>query len=192
VSPPLYGLRLDNLLGSGPYTFSFDYSDANGTAGVTLEYDSTANEIHIQGRAYGGKDVGGAYDAVEKGWIDIDFTYRLNIIVADKDNGDPGNDLYVTQAHAQNNGTITLDGWGGNQVFNLQDKQGDSHSFVFDNDDDHKNNAGFAANPLVWSGTGWLMGAGSGTRDWTFWAEEMAAVPVEEQSWTDVKEIYAR
>ena len=190
VAPPPYGLRLDNLLGSGRYTFSFDYADSTGMSGVMLEYNDATNEIHIFGRAYGGKDVGAVYDAVEQGWVDIDFTYRLNVIVADNANGDPGNDLYVTLNDVQNNGTVMLDGWGGNQTFNIQDKVSGNRSFRFDNDNDHKGNGTFAGDPMIWSGTGWLMGAGSGTRDFTFWGEEMMMVPIEEKSWTDVKSLF--
>jgi len=190
--PPTYGLRIDELLGAGVYTFSFDYIDGNGSAGVTLTHDDITGEIHIFGRVYGGKDLGGAWDAAEQGWMDVDFTYRDNIQTSDNCAGDPGNDVYVTAESANNSGTFTLDGWGGNAVFNFSDKAGSSGcTFIFDNDTDSKGNAGIAGDPMKYSASGWIKPPTSGSRDWLFVAV-MGTVPVEEMTWGSVKAKYAR
>jgi len=190
--PPLYGLRLDDLLEVGIYTFDFDYSDSSGSASMSMTWDDKASTIHIWGRAYGGRDVGGTYDAAQRGWVDIDFTYRAFILRADNRLGDYGDDLFVLDHDDKNNGFIELLDWGGDQTFDLTDKSNSVDTFEFDNDWDHKWNASFANNPLIWSGSGWLTGAGAGVRDWSFWAEEIIGVPVDQTSWSAVKRIYSR
>lgn len=175
--PPTYGLRLDDLLGPGDYTFSFDYFDGFEHASMTLEARDTLGEIHISGRAYGGKDIGGDWDPVEQGWIDIDFTYRQNVIRADDISGTPGDDFYVLVADPNNNGTITLDGWGGDVTINYSDKAADGYSFIFDSDEDSKGNSAIANDPTIWSAAGWLMGHGSPYRDWLFIGELNMTVP---------------
>jgi hypothetical protein len=192
INPPTYGLRLDDLLASGEYTFSFDYVDMSGAAGVVLAYDDVNNTIHISGRAYGGKDIGGAWDGAESGWIDIDFLFAANVAERDNCAGAAGNDLYVTGESLANNGTISLDGWGGDQVFSFTDKaDGSGCTFVFDNDTDSKGNAGIANDPSMWSGSGWLMPPTSGSRDWLF-IGEMQSLPTEEATWGKVKALYRK
>ncbi len=187
VAPPTYGLRLDDLLSSGQYTFSFNYSDMSGSAAVTLTYDDMTGEIHIFGRAYGGKDTGAGWDATEQGWIDIDFTYRDNVVDGQNTcGGGGGDDIFVTAQSANNNGTVSLDGWGGDAVFNFSDKaDGSGCSFLFDNDSDPKGNAALEADPTIFSASGWLMPP-SGSRDWIFIAE-MITVPVRESSLGSLK-----
>jgi hypothetical protein len=188
--PPAYGLRLDDLVGDGDFTFSFDYIDGSGSASVLMEYDDVSGEIHIYGRAYGGKDIGTGWDPALSGWIDIDFTYVDDVNVRDNCAGDPGNDLYVTSESANNNGTFTLDGWGGDQVFVFSGKANTTGcSFILDNDTDSKGNSSIAGDPSQWSGSGWFMPTTSGSRDWLFVAVE-ATVPVEEATWGQVKNLF--
>jgi hypothetical protein len=191
IVPPTYGLRLDYLLGNARYTFSFDYVDVSGSAGVMLAYDDVLGTIRIQGRAFGGEDIGGGWSATSRGWIDVDFIYTTNVSVRDNCAGGAGNDLHVTAQSALNAGTIHLDGWGGNQTFNFTDKGDiDGCSFNFDNDWDSKGNAAIANNPAIWSAAGWLMpGEVNGSRDWLFIAEQVT-VPTQECSWGHVKSLY--
>lgn len=189
IVPPTYGLRLDYLLDNGRYTFSFDYADGSGSAGVTLTHDDVLGTVRIFGRAYGGKDIGGSWDPAARGWIDIDFTYTTNVTVRDNCAGAAGNDVHVLSESALNAGTFTLDGWGGNQVFAFTDKADAGCSFNFDNDSDSKGNAGIANNPAIWSADGWLMPGVNGSRDWIFIAE-MATVPTRTITWGQVKSMY--
>jgi hypothetical protein len=174
--PPAYGLRLDDLLGDGRWTFSFDHSDGNESARVTLECDEVAGTIHITGRAYGGQVVNNAWSASSRGWVNIDFTYSSNFSVKD-DCGDlSGDDFYVTADNTANSGTVTLDGWGGDPVFAFSDRSGENNacSFIFDNDEDSKGNQAIANNPALWSGSGWLQPTANGSRDWLFTGEEIS------------------
>ena len=190
VQPPTYGFRIDDLLGPGVYTFSFDYVDVTGMALVTLKYDAANGIVTIAGRAYGGKDIGGAWDAAEQGWIGFVFVYVDNVAEQDDCAGAVGNDVYVTGESASNKGTFVLDGWGGNQVFEFSDKAGsDGCTFVFDNDTDSKGNATIAGDPSIWSGSGWVKPPTDGARDWLFIAES-TAVPTEQSTWGRVKSFF--
>jgi hypothetical protein len=190
VNPPSYGLRIDDLLASGEYTFSFDYVDGDGAASVTLTYDDVLGTIRIMGRAYGGRDIGGSWDASARGWVDLDFLYDTSVSERDNCAGAAGNDVYVTGMSATNGGTVTLDGWGGSGVHAFTDKaDGSGCTFTFDNDSDSKGNATIAGDPSIWSGNGWLMPVTSGSRDWLF-IGEMMALPVEDASWGGVKTLY--
>ncbi len=173
--PPAYGLRIDGLLGDGRWTFSFDYADALESAAVTLVCDEDAGTIHISGRAYGGKVVDNAWAADSRGWIDIDFTYTSNFSVQDDCGELAGDDFYVTRDDPANNGTVTLDGWGGDQAFSFSDRSGENHgcSFMFDNDEDSKGDKAIADDPAVWSGSGWIQPAANGSRDWLFIGERV-------------------
>jgi hypothetical protein len=189
INPPMYGLRLDDLLASGEYTFSFDYVDGSGSASVTLTYDDAAGTVHIQGRAYGGRDTGSGWSATSRGWIDINFLYTTNVSEQDNCPGAAGNDIYVGES-ALNSGTVHLDGWGGNLTFNFTDKADASGcSFIFDNDWDSKGNTTVANDPSIWSGNGWLQPGTSGSRDWIF-IGEMLTLPTRSVSWGTVKAMY--
>jgi len=173
AAPPSYGLRLDKLLGDGKYTFSFDYADETESARVTLSYDADASEITISGRAYGGKVEQGFLAPSQSGWIDIDFTYAANVMMVNGCGQGEGDDLYVVAQSSENRGTIELDGWGDDAVFEVTDK-GDTSgcSFDLDNDRDSKDNESIANDPTVWSATGWLQPNNGGATDWLFIAEE--------------------
>lgn len=193
LNPPTYGFRWDNLFGAGgQHTFSFDHTDGMETAEVTLVYDDVQNTIRIYGRAYGGKDIGGGWDPVEQGWIDIDFTYRDNVH-ADVDNKNlvPGDDFYVIAESPNNNGFFMLDGWGGNLTVNMVDKwsSADGYSFGFDNDADSKGNPAIIGDPTIFSGDGWVAPP-SGSRDFIFIGEEITHTPVEATTWGAVKKLH--
>lgn len=175
LAPPQYGLRIDDLLGTGRWTFSFDYSDGDEDAYVTLACDETAGTMRIQGRAYGGQVVNNAWSQDSRGWIDIDFTYASNFSIKDDCGALSGDDYYVTSESLSNAGTITLDGWGGNQVFAFTDRSGENNgcSFIFDNDEDAKGDPSIASDPATWSGSGWLQPATNGSRDWLFTGEKV-------------------
>ncbi len=189
--PPAYGLRIDNLLATaGDYTFSFDYVDGTGSAGVTLMWDDVTGTIHITGRAYGGLDTGTGWDPALRGWIDIDFTYSVGVNTQDDCSGTPGDDAYVTTEDPANGGTITLLGWGGGGVYAFQGKaNGSGCAFILDNDADPKGNAAIAGDPATWSGSGWLQPTTSGSRDWLFIANAIT-LPVHETTWGALKAIY--
>jgi len=175
AAPPTYGLRLDDLIETGTYTFSFDHDDGKERAGVTLTYDADLQQIHLSGRAFGGLETDDAWSNEASGWVTIDFTYTKNVSVRDACDAPEGDDLYVTGQSASNSGTVMLDGWGGNAVFAFSDKQADSGcSFIFDNDSDSKGNGEIAGDPAVWSGSGWLRPREDGPRDWLFIAEALA------------------
>lgn len=189
-NPPPYGLRLDNLINTGAYTFSFDYVDGSGSAGVTLTWDDVTGEIHIYGRAYGGRDTGSGWVTTDQGWIDIDFWYHDLVNKQDDCAGTPGDDAYVTGESANNAGTITLLGWGGNQVFSFSGRAGSTGcAFILDNDTDPKGNTTIAGDPSQYSASGWLQPPTSGSRDWIFVAE-MPTVPVQDATWGHLKALY--
>jgi hypothetical protein len=189
--PPTYGFRADNLIGTGDFTFSFDYIDGTGSAAVTMTYNDVTGEIKIYGRIFGGKDNGGAWDATLSGWADIDFTYAHDVQVSDDCSGALGDDLYIVGENALNKGTLTLDGWGGDLSVEYSLKSdGSGCSFVFDNDTDSKGNATIANDLTIYSASGWHKPPTSGARDWLFIAE-LGTVPVHETSWGHVKALYA-
>ena len=175
ASPPPYALRIDDLLGDGFWTFSFDYSDETESAFVTLSHDASLGTIHIAGRAFGGRVADDEWVQGSSGWIDIDFTYAVNVAVKDDCGELAGDDFYVTSEDPSNNGTISLDGWGGDQVFSFSDRSGENNgcSFIFDNDEDSKGNAAIADNPALWSGSGWIQPGANGSRDWLFIGEQI-------------------
>jgi hypothetical protein len=189
-TPPPYGLRIDDLTSTGVFTFSFEFIDGSGSSNVMLSYDDVTGEIHISGRAYGGKWLGGVWDATEQGWIDIDFRYRDDVMESHDCAGTPGDDLYVTGESPNNNGTITLDGWGGDAAFNFEGKSDYTGcSFIFDNDTDPKGNSTIANDPTLYSGSGWLKPPSGEARDWLF-VGHMLTVPVAETTWGAVKALY--
>jgi len=177
VAPPIYGLRIDDLLGPGHYTFSFDYADGVKSARVTLTCDQELGQVHIAGRAFGGRVVGDGWDPSSRGWVDIDFTYTTNLAVKDDCGAVAGDDYYITGENPTNEGTVALDGWGQNRVFSFFDRSGEDNgcSFTFDNDYDSKGNAQIADDLSIWSATGWIAPAVDGSRDWLFIAEKITA-----------------
>jgi len=174
-APPAYGLRIDNLLGDGRWTFSFDYADANEDAYVTLTCDEASGLMRIQGRAYGGQVVNNAWSPDSRGWITLDFTYANNVAIKDDCGALSGDDYYVTSEHPSNGGTLTPAGWGADQAFAFGDRSGENNgcSFIFDNDEDSKGDPTIANDPATWSGSGWIQPATNGSRDWLFTGEKI-------------------
>lgn len=72
VAPPNYGLRLDGMFGNASDHWTFDFEAPE--TGVQMCNDGLGT-ITIEGIAYGGLDVGGAWDPVEQGFLEIHFTY---------------------------------------------------------------------------------------------------------------------
>ncbi len=170
LANPTYGLRLDGLFGgdSNDFTFSFN---TPGTS-MTLLYDDQASTVRIAGRAYGGIDTGSSWDSNNVGFVDIDFTYRQNIVTTGSGTiGTATADVGVrTTGHDQNvvtgnSGTITLatgvqstwTGASGGDEFTMVDQQSGGYSFKFNNFDDHRlgAHAGFAG-PDTFVGWGWV------------------------------------
>lgn len=170
LADPQYGLRLDGLYGGDHNDFTFSFN-APGT-GMTLLYDDQANTVRISGRAYGGIDTGSSWDANNVGFVDIDFTYRQNLVTTGSGTigTDTANVGLATTNDAQtvgtgNSGTVTLatgvgstwSGANGGDEFTLVDQSNGSYSFRFNNFDDHRLNghAGFEG-PDTFVGWGWV------------------------------------
>lgn len=165
---PTYGLRLDGLYGStsNDFTFSFDQTGTN----MSLFYDQSANTIRIVGTAFGGIDTGSDWDANNRGFIDVDFTYRQNVV--EEGSGTFGVDTanlgLKTTGHAQtvgtgNSGTVVLGAgtWGAGantgDSFTLVDQAANGFSFRFNNFEDHRlENFPSYGGPADYVGRGWL------------------------------------
>jgi hypothetical protein len=164
--PPPYGLRLDELFDKNPGehdVFTFDF-EADG-AEMFLDYDGTT--IHIYGTAFGGLDIGGAYDPDNSSFVEIDFTFGEIM-------GVPGDDDVFADGNPGGDGTLT---WlETNEVIALASyPTGDGDEvFRFGNENDDLGHRGFDGI----SGWGWLT-HGSGEHvefsDWTFTAEFIPA-----------------
>lgn len=137
VRPPLYGLRLDGLGGfpqnDGIWTFDFDDASSN----MKISFDGTS--VHIYGKAFGGKDIGNAYDPATTAVWDVDFTYS----VVTTANGD----IRAVTGDATNNGSITNQTT--NETIGLWDTGFDQSGYTFRIDTGHRGEQGF-------SGWGWL------------------------------------
>lgn len=134
AAAPFYGLRLDDLLGPGIYTFDFD--DAENGADMRLDYDGST--IHIYGQAWGGLDTGSAYSGATL-WT-IDFTYTVLSSVSDGGIDDI----------QSSNGTGTISSDQGH--FNLIAFSG-SHSYAFQIGDGNGSGHRFYNGTSGW---GWL------------------------------------
>jgi hypothetical protein len=149
IDPPPYGLRLDELIdvttGDDRFTFSFNPDD-NPAINMQLTLSDLGGgnfSIRIFGTAYGGRDIGGAYDPAFEGLAQIDFLYTTATLV-------PGDDDYwVTGPTATNTGRIDfLD-----MNFPLFDKANDEGvTFRLGNEDLNSGHRGFDGI----SGWGWL------------------------------------
>ncbi len=182
MAPPAYGLRLDGLFGNNADEFTFSFDQA-GT-GMTLAYDDTANTLRIQGRAFGGSDIGSGWDTANSGFVDIDFIYQAN--VATNGSGTWGTDTenlgVVVTEDAQNLtlGAGTWTGQSAGDVFTMVDQDNGNFSLKLNNFSDHRLAGHGLTGPDTFVGWGWLNHAeGAGvlpTRhvydsDWLFTAE---------------------
>jgi len=140
IATPLYGLRLDGLLGdpSKEYTFDFDHSSSN----MTLTWDG--NKIVIKGDAFGGEDTGSGYGAGTTDVWSIHFEYDTGI--SQVANGGL-NDLVVNSNDA-NFGTISSS-FGSWQLEDKSNSAGLAFQFGDENGGGHRGFNGI-------SGWGWL------------------------------------
>jgi hypothetical protein len=160
-SPPLYGLRLDELYnasgGHDVYTFDFDHMSSN------VQMVVTASTIRIYGSAYGGRDIGSMYAAdLDLGMYTFDFLYNIGVSPA------VGDDDVAVYADMQNFGWIQT---ARGDVINLTDKSDGHYSFRLGDEDNDLGHRGFAGI----SGWGWLNHGPHGSphisaSDWLFTA----------------------
>ena len=142
--PPLYGLRLDELIDASDshdvFTFDFDGEGAH----MQMTYDGSS--LHIFGFAFGGLNEGNGYADEHVGLWEIDFTYN-NVTSSPGDD-----DLIVAAGEPENSGYIRALFDNGEQIA-LVDTAG-NHPFSFrlgdgNNDNGHRGFEGI-------SGWGWL------------------------------------
>ncbi|MFK7959267.1 MAG: LamG-like jellyroll fold domain-containing protein [Phycisphaerales bacterium] len=168
LNPPDYGLRLDELFQVNvgvldSFTFDFEHPGAD----MRASWDGETFRIH--GLAFGGLDVGDAYDPNWTSWVNIDFTYTSIESVSGDD------DLIVLGPPAQNFGSITWLETG--EVIELSDFSNDNgFNFRFGDEDDDQGHLGA---PGI-SGWGWMAYVGTdspGTQDWRFQAIDICVDP---------------
>ncbi len=165
AADPLYGLRLDNLLGDGVNTFDFNYDHEK--VGMWLDYDMDNDKIHIYGTAFGGVDAGNTYGD-PAGFVDISFWYSGVTSLG----GDTAAVYGKTGA-----GTITYrgeDGMTNGPTYDLRAKSNGNFSFKFDHGHrlttDDLVGWGWLEYKLSGSEDDWTSG---GTSDWLFTAEKV-------------------
>ena len=179
---PLYGLRLDGLIGGNAgdiYTFSFDSSRSG--VGMYLDYDTDTDLVRIHGTAYGGEDTGSGWNPGNQGLAGIDFTYSANVAATGTLNS---LDIAVTADSMANTGSITLlSGFTvpDNTSIPLWDQGMGRTSFFFNDTSDHR----YAGAPDdVFVGWGWVDHSTRGVHlkssDWLFTA---TPVPVPAAVW---------
>ncbi|SER37966.1 PEP-CTERM protein-sorting domain-containing protein [Nitrosomonas sp. Nm51] len=140
IAPPLYGLRLDGLLGdpAKEYTFDFDHSNSN----MLLTWNGS--RIVIDGVAYGGEDTGSGYKVGTTALWNIHFEYDTG--VSQTANGGLS-DLIVNSDNA-NFGTISS-GFGAWELEDQSNNAGLAFQLGDENGSGHRGFAGI-------SGWGWM------------------------------------
>lgn len=172
--PPLYGLRLDELVNvtSNHDIFTFDFD--HPSSAMFLDY--TGSTVRIYGQTYGGRDTGSSYAADSHlGVYVIDFIYTIGVGL------EPGDDDVVVNlppGDSYNYGTIEAPS---GQLYSLRDGHydGAQRDFRFGDTDNDLGHRGFAG----LSGWGWLFHAPVGepygeyvaNSDWLFTAELVPA-----------------
>lgn len=161
-NPPLYGLRLDELVDVTPNhdVFSFDFNHA----GSLVQLVVTPTTLQIVGNVYGGRDAGNAYAADQyQGFYYVNFLYNLGVQQVPSDD-----DIWVNTTNHVNFGSITLP--NGN-VQNLVDERGSNgFSLRLGNENNDLGHRGFAGV----SGWGWISYQTAGgavhvtSSDWLF------------------------
>ncbi len=150
VAPPNYGLRLDGLFGAANDHWTFDF-EAQGAA-VTMCHDGNGT-VTVDGIAYGGLDVGGAWDPQTEGFLEIHFVWEN----ATCENGD----LLVLESNG-GLGYGTVEWLNTGEVIQLTGKANNSGQvFLFD---------GHSGDPA----RGWVMYNGMNVGDF---AMTVAAIP---------------
>lgn len=162
AAPPLYGLRLDNILDSGTVTLSMDHF---GDTVLTVVDDGGNLSINIAGTLWGGQISGNAYVSAEAYVVDMNYTVNVN---------PNGGGWVVAGVDAANSGSITR--VSDNMSWDLYTVSDGSNSFVF-RPDDHR----LPTDANDWVGRGWLStnddgtDSGGGNQDWLFTATEIPA-----------------
>lgn len=163
VSPPGYGLRLDELYNAtgGKDRFSFDFDDP--ASNMQLVYDDSAATITISGVAFGGRDIGSKYAQDQYlGVYEVNFTYSLGVGPVPDDD-----DLWVTAPSGSNTGTIRTPL---GDVFDLADKAAHGYTFRLGDENNDKGHRGVSGI----SGWGWVTVNGAyphgGSSDFIFYA----------------------
>jgi len=164
--PPLYGLRLDGLGGSGIYTFDFE----NNGAAMYMDLDTAGSSIHIYGTVFGGLDTGSGYDGTLSGLWDVDFTYSTNITTSN------GYVEVTLKDDTNNNGSITplfsAGAFTDGTAIGLWSWSDGTNVFVIDTN--HRGVSGY-------SGWGWLAYDDPDTHvvasDWLFTVGDRVPVP---------------
>lgn len=187
--PPLYGLRLDGLLGTTADEFTFDFDHVGAAMFMDLDMDGPAPSIHIYGTAFGGRDSGAAYDPAYSGFFAIDFTYVTDPsgpVPSEVSRLDPADDdiaVFGTGGAASHSTGTIEELFGAANVFDLVDYSGghtiggDDYTFRLGDEDSDAGHRGFAGI----NGWGWLNHGGLGTghhesaSDWLFTAEIIPA-----------------
>lgn len=124
VSTPDYGLRLDGLFGAPTDHWTFDFEDPQ--LGVEMCYDG-AGTITIHGTAFGGHDIGSAWDPNTTGLIEIHFTYENAIC------GGANNDELIVDIYQGGVGYGTVKWLNTNEVIHLSGKpDSQGRLFIFD------------------------------------------------------------
>lgn len=159
--PPLYGLRLDELINitSGHDVFTFNFDDP--ASNMQMVYGGST--LHIFGQAFGGLDSGSAYHPAHSGLWEIDMTYAAVTTVPSDD------DLWINTPDASNVGFIRP---VGGQPIPLYDFSGDFGYTLRigdeNNDQGHRGYSGI-------SGWGWLNHGSPqvhvASSDWLFTAQ---------------------
>lgn len=163
-APPLYGLRLDNVIGHGLSVLSFaNYDDGR----LVVEDNGGSLSIHITATMFGGEVENDAFVNAQS--YSVDFSYSVSVTGNDVD----GWEVYGFSA--LNSGTITnLDT---NDVYTMYGKGNDEDLvFAFLSD-------GFRihGDSDTWVGRGWMTGnsdgsmSHNGAQDWLFTATQIPA-----------------
>ncbi|MEM9082645.1 MAG: hypothetical protein AAGB34_03535 [Planctomycetota bacterium] len=152
AAPPFYGLRLDNILGSGTATFDI----VDGT--LTVEDNGGDLSINIVTRVFGGTlDSSGGY--IDGAFYDIEYAYTQGIEATDKG-------WKVTGMHDGNSGLMSE--VGGDTVIELGSKpNGSGLAFSIQANGHRLDN-----DTTTWVGYGWLLPVAGGAQDWLFTATD--------------------
>lgn len=146
--PPLYGLRLDELIdvtgGNDVFTFDFDHASSN------MRLDLSASAARIHGVTYGGRDIGSAYDPAWATVWTVDFTYQNVTGVTGDD------DLWVkTTPNGVGAVSGTISGTIGSTTYTYELRPKADGSGLMFRLGNENNDLGHRGHPGV-SGWGWL------------------------------------
>ncbi|MFK7759662.1 MAG: PEP-CTERM sorting domain-containing protein [Phycisphaerales bacterium] len=164
LNPPPYGMRLDNVIGAGAATLSFDF---HGDSLLTVTDNGGDLSINISGTMFGGVVDGmGGYVSATSYAVDFNYGALVNNF---------GGGWAVNGVDAANTGTVTnLDT---NEVFTLNTTTiGDGTAFAF-LPDGHR----LDGDDSTFVGRGWMTEETDGTdplggtRDWIFTATKVPA-----------------